>query len=179
MTLGEKLKEIRRVFGFTQEELADIMKVSRQAITKWESDSGIPDISNLQELSKIFNISVDYLIDENEYLNNLTMTKKLKTKKSYKEVLDEYYGSWDKYVLSPTKKMNKLETFFDFLIGGDYFLIKNATQLSPFYLVVNGELKFLVNIHDSLIKISPLPSNTKIKRFSYGQNYFINCGKLK
>ena len=49
MTLGQKLKEIRKRFGLSQEQLAEIMNVSRQAITKWENDSGIPDISNLQE----------------------------------------------------------------------------------------------------------------------------------
>ena len=43
MTLGQKLKEIRKRFGLSQESLAEIMNVSRQAITKWESDEGLPD----------------------------------------------------------------------------------------------------------------------------------------
>ena len=51
MTLGQKIREIRKRLGLSQENLADILNVSRQAITKWESDEGIPDISNLQELS--------------------------------------------------------------------------------------------------------------------------------
>lgn len=62
MTLGQKLKEIRNRFGLSQEELANIMNVFRQAITKQENDNRIPDISNLQELSKIFGIAVDYLL---------------------------------------------------------------------------------------------------------------------
>ena len=59
MTLGQKLKEIRKRFGLSQEQLAEIMNVSRQAITKWENDTGIPDTSNLLELSgkKIKNFS--------------------------------------------------------------------------------------------------------------------------
>ena len=40
MTFGQKLKEIRKRFGLSQEQLAEIMNVSRQAITKWENDSG-------------------------------------------------------------------------------------------------------------------------------------------
>lgn len=44
MTLGEKLKEIRKRFGLSQEQLAEIINVSRQAITKWESDNGLPDV---------------------------------------------------------------------------------------------------------------------------------------
>ena len=66
MTLGEKIKEMRKKFGLSQEELASIMNVSRQAITKWESDGGLPDISNLQELSKVFGITIDYLLDRKE-----------------------------------------------------------------------------------------------------------------
>ena len=59
MTLGQKLKEIRKRFGLSQGQLAEIMNVSRQAITKWENDAGIPDTSNLLELSgkKIKNFS--------------------------------------------------------------------------------------------------------------------------
>ena len=47
MTLGQKLKEIRKRFGLSQEQLAEIMNVSRQAITKWENEGGLPDVSNL------------------------------------------------------------------------------------------------------------------------------------
>lgn len=64
MTLGEKLKELRKKFGLTQEEFGSMMNVSRQAITKWENDNGIPDISNLVQLANFFEISVDYLLDE-------------------------------------------------------------------------------------------------------------------
>ena len=44
MSLGEKLRECRKMVNLTQEELAEKLCVSRQAITKWESDKGIPDI---------------------------------------------------------------------------------------------------------------------------------------
>ena len=57
MTLGQKLREIRKKFGLSQEQLAEIMNVSRQAITKWENDSGIPDVSNLQELSNLMKLT--------------------------------------------------------------------------------------------------------------------------
>lgn len=77
MTLGEKLKEIGKRFGLSQEQLAEIMNVSRQAITKWENDGGIPDISNLQELSKVFDITVDYLLNDDNQLPVLSMTKEL------------------------------------------------------------------------------------------------------
>lgn len=93
MTLGQKLKEIRNKFGLSQEQLAEIMNVSRQAITKWESDSGLPDVSNLQELSKVFGVTVDYLLNDNNSLPALSMRKEL-DKNKYKNKMTTYYYSY-------------------------------------------------------------------------------------
>lgn len=116
MTLGEKLKEIRNKFGLSQEQLAEIMNVSRQAITKWEADGGIPDVSNLQELSKVFGITVDYLLKEENQLPALSMRKVLDKEKyknklsSYSSILKEYYAKpYEIYNLVRRKKMTKLE----------------------------------------------------------------------
>ncbi len=62
MTLGERIKNFRQRVGLSQEELAEKLNVSRQAITKWENDSGIPDIDNLISLSKVMGISLDELV---------------------------------------------------------------------------------------------------------------------
>jgi len=62
MTLGERIKNYRQKTGLSQEQLAEKIKVSRQAITKWENDSGIPDIDNLISLSKVMGISLDELV---------------------------------------------------------------------------------------------------------------------
>ena len=51
MNLGEKIKERRKQAGLTQEQLAERLNVSRQAITKWETNKGIPDIANLIAIS--------------------------------------------------------------------------------------------------------------------------------
>ena len=63
MMFSEKLKELRKKKGLTQEELASELNVSRQAITKWESGDGAPDIDNLRNIALFFHVSVDYLID--------------------------------------------------------------------------------------------------------------------
>ena len=54
MIFPEKLQLIRKSKGFTQEELADALNVSRQAVAKWESGQGYPDIANLISISKLF-----------------------------------------------------------------------------------------------------------------------------
>lgn len=63
MMFNEKLKELRKKKGLTQEDLASELNVSRQAITKWESGDGAPDIDNLRNIALFFHVSVDYLID--------------------------------------------------------------------------------------------------------------------
>lgn len=63
MMFNEKLKELRKKKGLTQEDLASELNVSRQAITKWESGDGAPDIDNPRNIALFFHVSVDYLID--------------------------------------------------------------------------------------------------------------------
>lgn len=62
MTLAEKLKSIRKQAGMSQEQLAEKLGVSRQAVTKWETDAGIPDIENVIAISALFDISIDELL---------------------------------------------------------------------------------------------------------------------
>lgn len=64
MLFKEKLKKLRKTQNLTQEQLAEKLNVSRQAITKWETSDGTPDIENLKQISNFFNISIDELIKE-------------------------------------------------------------------------------------------------------------------
>lgn len=62
MNFAEKLRTMRKQFGMSQEQLAEKINVSRQAVTKWETDGGIPDIENILAISTLFNVSVDELL---------------------------------------------------------------------------------------------------------------------
>ena len=64
MTLGEKIARQRKELNYTQEQLADILGVSRQSIRKWESDIAYPETDKLIELGKLFDCSMDYLLKE-------------------------------------------------------------------------------------------------------------------
>ena len=64
MTLGEKLSKLRKENNYTQEQLADVLGVSRQSISKWESDIAYPETEKLIELGKLFECSMDYLLKE-------------------------------------------------------------------------------------------------------------------
>lgn len=65
MTFGEKLQALRKARGWSQEELATQINVSRQALSKWESDASVPDTENVVALSRLFGVSTDYLLLEN------------------------------------------------------------------------------------------------------------------
>lgn len=64
MTFGEKLKNARKQKNITQEEFAELLGVSRQAVSKWESDSGFPETEKLSAISEILDVSVDYLLSD-------------------------------------------------------------------------------------------------------------------
>ena len=68
MEFNEKLQELRKSKGLTQEELAQAIFVSRAAVSKWESGRGYPNIDSLKELAVFFSITVDELISPNEIL---------------------------------------------------------------------------------------------------------------
>ena len=62
MTFAENLKMLRKQAGMSQEQLAEKLGVSRQAVTKWETGAGIPDIENIMAISALFDISIDDLL---------------------------------------------------------------------------------------------------------------------
>ena len=66
MNFSQKLQLLRKNKGCTQDELAGKLDVSRQAVAKWESGQVYPDISNLIQISKLFNVTVDYLVKDQE-----------------------------------------------------------------------------------------------------------------
>ena len=69
MEFHEKLQELRKSKGFTQEELAESLYVSRTAISKWESGRGYPSIDSLKEISKFFGITIDELLSTEKLLS--------------------------------------------------------------------------------------------------------------
>ena len=69
MEFNEKLQELRKSRGLTQEELAEALYVSRTAISKWESGRGYPSIDSLKEISKFFSVTIDELLSSEKIVN--------------------------------------------------------------------------------------------------------------
>ncbi len=106
MTFGEKLKEVRRQAGMSQEKLAEKLGVSRQAITKWETNAGIPDIENIMAVSTLFHVSIDELLSNEK---NITQSK------------DYLFESVTEYDIDFSKR-------FDMKLGGANALIMSGYE---------------------------------------------------
>lgn len=74
MKLAEKIVKLRKINGWSQEDLAEKMNVSRQAISRWEGGTAQPDATNILQLSKLFGVTTDYLLNE-EYESDNDLPK--------------------------------------------------------------------------------------------------------
>lgn len=199
MTLGEKIKKARIESGLTQEQLSGKMMVSRQAITKWEADKGIPDVSNLKLLAQLLNVSVDYLLDDGieidinvirETIDISKYGKALIKKKLTDKLMLEKYPSAEVRTLLPQKKRDKVDKGFDLFIllftpfVGFSDLLNSIRLLGTEYYIVNeGDMQFLVSVN---YKEGYMESRRMVEfrntrtgdKFSVGDLIFTDCGVL-
>lgn len=107
MKLADRLQDVRKKHGFSQEELADKLDVSRQAVSKWERGEASPDTENLIALSKIYKISIDELINGEESNFIQSETKVGENEKPKKTIVeeDDNDDDDDEPHLSPKQKL--------------------------------------------------------------------------
>ena len=91
MTLGEKLAKLRKEYNYTQEQLAEILSVSRQSISKWELDLAFPETEKLIEIGKLYECSMDYLLKDEieEKQPDLSLSFSRKAKEFCKQIMTE------------------------------------------------------------------------------------------
>ncbi len=96
MTTGEKLTNLRKKANFTQEELADKLNVSRQAVSKWEQNQAFPETDKLIQLSKLYGVSMDYILginnDTGELLDDSNKLALYQTKSFFTSIWSIVYG---------------------------------------------------------------------------------------
>lgn len=85
MNIGDKLVELRKKKGLSQEELAEKLDVTRQTISKWELNETSPNISQAKEISRLFNVSLDELVSNN--ISDILITKINKNDKSLRVIM--------------------------------------------------------------------------------------------
>ena len=191
MTLGEKIKDARKQCGLSQEQLAEKMSISRSAIAKWETDKGLPDIDNLKALASFLNVSVDYLLDDGERIDelvtreayDLTSYGKGSKKKKKDRVIREKFPDAEIYTLLGNLKLTKSEKVIDNLLGfftdapfGTPELINSFKNMDKeFYLVARAGNQFLVTVTDEFIETRKLTKPITADKFEIGNWKFTKC----
>lgn len=75
MMIGEKIKALRKRENLSQEEFAEKLNVSRSAVAKWESNNGVPEVSNLKLISDFFSISIDSLLNNTRAVETICLDR--------------------------------------------------------------------------------------------------------
>ena len=191
MTLGEKIKEARKQCGLSQEQLAEKMAVSRSAVAKWEANNGLPDVENLKALAQLLNVSVDYLLDDGEVIDEVVMRepynlsdygKGIKKKKKDR-VIREKFPDAEIHTLLGKLKLTKSEKVIDNLLGfftdapfGTPDLINSFKNMDKeFYLVEKDGKQFLVTVTDEFIETRQLAKRISAEKFEIGNWQFLKC----
>ena len=129
MEFNEKLQQLRKNKGITQQELAEKLYVSRTAVSKWESGRGYPNIESLKEISKVFSVSIDFLLSGDEVL----FIAEKENRENMKNISETLWGIADLFsvllVILPLYP-DRIEGFVYSVSLSDY------TQISPANLAV-------------------------------------------
>ena len=127
MNLSEKLLALRKARAMSQEELAEHLDVSRQAVSRWEQGMAMPDAANLLQLSRLFGVSVDYLLND-EYQSDNDLPK-------VQEVRRDQMGTIMAYLVA-LEVMILLMQFMTFVILQSPFF--GVMSVIPFVAVIGG-----------------------------------------
>lgn len=134
MNLGERLYRETRKLGLSQENLANQIYVSRQAVSKWEQGASSPDLNNLVALAKVLNVSIDYLlgVDKTSPLDDILLLIKFNWNK-----LGLVLGSFGSFiVIINLLLINKVKNdmfIFEEPARGQFL---QAAKFSGFYIIV-------------------------------------------
>lgn len=184
MSIGEKIKLLRQQNGLSQESLANKLNVSRQAITKWETNRGMPDIENLKRISELFNVSLDYLVthDSNELPNQIkeriNFAEYDDMKHLYKciedcVVLHKFAQATKIYPLAREKLLSRYEKAFEWLVMpflGVFDIVDKLNNKNKNYLVENNGQCLLVCVSKDTMITTILPDMVINNKFTYN-NY--------
>ncbi len=189
MTLADKLKEARKNAGFTQIELAEKLCVSRQAVTKWENGKGIPDVDNLRMIAKVLNVSIDFLLDDDEMLDKTVIKEqinlddyvtegKLRSKKD--AVVYAKYPNAEIVPLLAKKKSTKGQKVFGELLGWltdapfgtDELFNQIANAHNAYYLVHQEDRQIFVTVTEDFIESKIMAKKIIGDKFEIGEYKF-------
>lgn len=194
MKLSEKLKKYRKVFDLSQEQLAEKLNVSRQVVTKWETDGGIPEISNLKALADLFNVSIDYLLDDEANVEYPLIKEKytIEGKKNTYSNRYDYITSLLKerysenaiiYGLTQTENgerntLTKIFSFFTLKISDISYLTQWLGDMAIWFLVEKENQKLIIKVTKDFIETREISNLIDTNKFTYEKNKFIRLNQI-
>ena len=170
MEFNEKLQELRKSRGLTQEDLAEILHVSRTAVSKWESGRGYPNIESLKDISKFFSVSIDDLLSGEK----LIFIAEKENKSNMRNLCDWLFGFIDLFSVILVILPLYPDTVEGFVNSVN---LLNYTETSTFNLVFYW-IMFLLLIGTGILKIiftktKAEKSNKILSTVSIGINIFM------
>ena len=194
MKLSEKLKKYRKVFDLSQEQLAEKLNVSRQVVTKWETDGGIPEISNLKALSDLFGVSIDYLLDDEANVEYPLIKERyiIEGKKNTYSNRYDYVTSLLKerykedaiiYGLTQTENgerniLTKIFSFFTLKISDISYLTQWLGDMAIWFLVEKENQKLIIKVTKEYIETREISNLIDTSKFTYERNKFIRLNQI-
>ena len=161
MEFHEKLQELRKSRGLTQEELAEVLYVSRTAISKWETGRGYPSIDSLKEISNYFSITIDDLLSSEKMLSIAEKENKANLRSMcdllfglldlgsfiliilplYPNKVNEFVYSVNLFAYTQTTLLNRLLYWIIFillLVAGSIKLLLNKLGVERYNRIISG-----------------------------------------
>lgn len=194
MTLGEKIRHARKSCGLSQVGLAEKLCVSRSAIAKWETDKGMPDVENLKYLSRLLNVSVDYLLSDDDGIDLAVIRESYQLaafgrgcKKVKKDrFMRQRFPNARICTLLGRPVLTEADRAVDrtqgFLTADPFgmpeFLKSVRDTGREFYLVESQAETLFVTVTDTFAEIRPFPAPEAGRSFRLGNWIFIRCDHL-
>ena len=176
MTIGEKIFQLRKQNGYSQEELADKLNVSRQSVSLWETNQTVPQINYLIELSIIFNVTLD------ELCNNNILNKKEENEQNEDPILVTNFEFNENKVNQVIRMLQRrpritLLISINIIFIGIMILAKQVIGSLVFFdILVNiGIITFYIKSNKSSKKL--LLDEKKTIQISFYQNHFFIFSK--
>lgn len=127
MKLSDKIVGLRKSNGMSQEDLAEKLDVSRQAISRWESGAAMPDANNILQLSKLFSVTTDYLLND-DYQSDNDLPK-------VKEVQNDNLGQIMIYLVTLEVMILLMQFMITFILQNVFFAF---LSFLPFVAAIGG-----------------------------------------
>lgn len=154
MTLAEKIINLRKQKGWSQEELAEKLDVTRQSVSKWESAQSLPDIAKILQMSELFGVTTDYLLKDNEEQENAEAAgEKPKEKNENARLVEK--AEAEEYLSASRAAAGKIALgVFLCIISPVALLLLMGACASGFITVVSEDICVIIGIVALLITVA-------------------------